>query len=422
MNNNEFTGVIIDAGHGGTDPGALGNNLTEKDLNLRAARYMYKRLQELNIPSVIIRDSDETLPKNERIEKVLDAYNNAPNTILISNHINAGGGEGAEIVYALRNDSTLAQMVLDNIGEAGQIKRKIYQRRLPENPSKDYYYIIRETGNTEPLLIEYGFIDNENDAKKLRNNLEQYVEAVVKAIADYIGYDYFPPSLQNNYYIVKAGDTLYSIARQFNTTVSNLKQANNLTSDMLTIGMQLLIPSQNETEVTTYIVKRGDTLYSISSKFNTTVNKIKELNNLDTNTLSIGQTLLIPSTLPPNIDEPTIPPIDEPNLPPIEEPSIQETEIYIVKRGDSLWSIAKNYNTTVDELIRLNNLSTINLQIGDQLLVPKQNNSENKVYIVKKGDTLWSIAKNNNISVDRLKEINSLTSNLLSVGQELLLA
>ena len=313
-------------------------------------------------------------------------------------------------------------MALDNIGEAGQIKRKIYQRRLPENPSKDYYYIIRETGNTEPLLIEYGFIDNENDAKKLRNNLEQYVEAVVKAIADYIGYDYFPPSLQNNYYIVKAGDTLYSIARQFNTTVSNLKQANNLTSDMLTIGMQLLIPSQNETEVTTYIVKRGDTLYSISSKFNTTVNKIKELNNLDTNTLSIGQTLLIPSTLPPNIDEPPIPPIDEPNLPPIEEPSIQETEIYIVKRGDSLWSIAKNYNTTVDELIRLNNLSTINLQIGDQLLVPKQNNSENKIYIVKKGDTLWSIAKNNNISVDRLKEINSLTSNLLSVGQELLLA
>lgn len=414
--------VIVDAGHGGEDPGAVGNNVLEKDLNLRAARYMYKRLQELNIPSVIIRDSDETLPKNERIEKVLDAYNNAPNTILISNHINAGGGEGAEIVYALRNDSTLAQMVLDNIGEAGQIKRKIYQRRLPENPSKDYYYIIRETGNTEPLLIEYGFIDNENDAKKLRNNLEQYVEAVVKAIADYIGYDYFPPSLQNNYYIVKAGDTLYSIARQFNTTVSNLKQANNLTSDMLTIGMQLLIPSQNETEVTTYIVKRGDTLYSISSKFNTTVNKIKELNNLDTNTLSIGQTLLIPSTLPPNIDEPTIPPIDEPNLPPIEEPSIQETEIYIVKRGDSLWSIAKNYNTTVDELIRLNNLSTINLQIGDQLLVPKQNNSENKVYIVKKGDTLWSIAKNNNISVDRLKEINSLTSNLLSVGQELLLA
>ena len=154
--------VIVDAGHGGTDPGAVGNNILEKDLNLRAAKYMYKRLQELNIPSVIIRDKDEDLPKNERIKRVLEAYNNEPNTILISNHINAGGGEGAEIVYALRNNSTLADITLQNIGEVGQLKRKVYQRRLPENPNLDYYYILRESGqNTEPILIEYGFIDCE---------------------------------------------------------------------------------------------------------------------------------------------------------------------------------------------------------------------------------------------------------------------
>ena len=85
--------VIVDAGHGGADPGAVGNNILEKDLNLRAAQYMYKRLQELNIPSEIIRDNDEDLPINERIKRVLEAYNNEPNTILISNHINAGGGD-----------------------------------------------------------------------------------------------------------------------------------------------------------------------------------------------------------------------------------------------------------------------------------------------------------------------------------------
>ena len=83
--------VIVDAGHGGADTGAVGNNILEKDLNLRAAQYMYKRLQELNIPSVIIRDKDEDLPKNERIKRVLEVNNNEPNTILISNHINAGG-------------------------------------------------------------------------------------------------------------------------------------------------------------------------------------------------------------------------------------------------------------------------------------------------------------------------------------------
>lgn len=87
-----------DTCHGGTDPGAVGNNILEKDLNLRAAKYMYKRLQELNIPSVIIRNKDEDLPKNERIKRVLEAYNNEPNTILISNHINAGGGTSFYVV------------------------------------------------------------------------------------------------------------------------------------------------------------------------------------------------------------------------------------------------------------------------------------------------------------------------------------
>lgn len=93
MNNKNNVGVIVDAGHGGSDPGALGNGLLEKDLNLRAAQYMYKRLQELGIPAVIIRDTDETLPKAPRIERALKAFNNSPNTILISNHINSGGGE-----------------------------------------------------------------------------------------------------------------------------------------------------------------------------------------------------------------------------------------------------------------------------------------------------------------------------------------
>ena len=91
MNNN--VKVIVDSGHGGIDSGAIGNGLQEKDLNLQAGNYMYKRLQELGIPSVNIREKDEYLPKEQRIKRVLEAYNNSPNTILVSNHINAGGGD-----------------------------------------------------------------------------------------------------------------------------------------------------------------------------------------------------------------------------------------------------------------------------------------------------------------------------------------
>lgn len=325
--------------------------------------------------------------------------------------MNPSGGEGAEIVYALRNEPTLATLALNNIGATGQPIRQIYQRRLPEDPSKDYYYILRETGNTEPLLVEYGFIDNKADANRLNNNIEQYAEAVVKAIAAYAGYKYTEPGSttpsnpNQNYYTVQKGDTLYSIARQFGTTVQQLKTINNLANDTITPGMKLFL-QENYPEAT-YTVSSGDTLYSIATRFNTTVQAIKSLNNLTNDTLQIGQELLIPTETTPEI--PTTP--SEPEQP-------EETEIYVVKKGDSLWLIAKNNNTTVDELIKLNNLTNINLQIGDELLIPKQ--PEPTTYTVQKGDTLWSIAKATNSTVDEIKKLNNLTNNLLTVGQQLI--
>ena len=82
--------------------------------------------------------------------------------------------------------------------------RKYYQRRLPEDPSKDYYYIIRETSPMQSLLVEYGFIDNSNDRVKLQNDLLNYVEAVVRAIAEYAGVPYTPPEGSGtNFYTVK---------------------------------------------------------------------------------------------------------------------------------------------------------------------------------------------------------------------------
>ena len=85
--------VVIDAGHGGTDPGASGNGIIEKNLTLEISNYMYERLKNLGIPVKITRTTDETLSPTERVERVLDAYGNDPNVIVVSNHINAGGGE-----------------------------------------------------------------------------------------------------------------------------------------------------------------------------------------------------------------------------------------------------------------------------------------------------------------------------------------
>ena len=402
--------IIIDPGHGGLDGGATGNNLIEKDLNLKSSLYMYDRFNELGIPVKITRDSDEYLPKTERVERVKSLYNNEPNVILISNHINAGGGEGAEVVYSLKNDSTLAQSVLNNIGEAGQIKRKVYQRRLPENPNKDYYYILRETGNLEPILIEYGFIDNINDASKLKNNLEDYAEAVVKAVAEYAGYDYVKPGeiidINKEIYIVKRGDTLYSIARDNNISVAELKKINNITNNTIYIGQELYLKNkivEEEPNVNDdiYVVKKGDTLYSISKKLNISIDTLKALNKLNTNEIYVGQQLILSN-----------------------DKNSEEYDVYTVKKGDSLWSISQKYNISVKELIELNNLNNLTLQINQKLKVPKTiiiepEENDTEIYIVEKNDTLWSISRKFNISVNELKELNNLTSNLLSIGQEL---
>ena len=408
MNNNEDRAVrkvIIDPGHGGTDSGATGNNLLEKDYNLLISKYMYDRFKQLGVPVAITRDSDTTLSPTDRVNTILNKFGNSSDVILISNHVNSGGGEGAEVIYALRNRDTLAKRILENIGAAGQETRKYYQRRLPSDTSKDYYFIHRNTGNLEPLIVEYGFIDNSKDVEFLKENYKELAEAVISAVANYIGVPYKAPNgLITNTYVVQKGDTLYSIANKLGTTVSELKKENNLTSNTLQIGEVLRIPTKEiyEEEEDVYIVQKGDTLYSIAMANNTTVDELKKANNLTSNILSTGQLLKIPSALLPE-------------------------STYIVKKGDSLYSIANKYNTTVDELKRINNLTSNILSIGQVLKLPSDKASnvekeENTIsYTVQKGDSLYSIARKYSTTIDKIKDLNNLTTNLLSIGQVLLI-
>ena len=156
---------------------------------------MYDRFNELGIPVYLTRDSDVTLNPNDRINEILSFLGNNPNVVVISNHLNAGGGDGAEVIYALRNSSYLADLILNNIGNTGQNTRRVYQRRLPSNPTKDYYYILRDTGLTEPVIVEYGFIDNEDDLSFLKNNYRELAEAVIKSVLEYKDIPYIGPDV-----------------------------------------------------------------------------------------------------------------------------------------------------------------------------------------------------------------------------------
>lgn len=166
-------------------------------------------------------------------------------------------------------------------------------------------------------------------------------------------------------YTVKSGDNLYSIAKNYNTSVDDIKTLNNLTSNLLSIGQKLRIPvnstSISPENVETYVVQSGDTLYKIANYYNMSVKELMDLNNLTSNVLSIGQVLKVKTR-----NEDQIPSgvacYGEGYVTP-------RYETYTVKRGDSLYTIARRFKTTVDDLIKLNVLNNTNLSIGQILKI-----------------------------------------------------
>ena len=388
--------IVIDPSKGGRESGVTGNGIVEKDYNLLISEYIFNRLKSLGADVKIIRTTDEYISEDDRANKILNAYGNNSKVVALSNML-GNTGSGAEIIYALRNNSNLASALAENLDDAGLTVSKYYQRRSENDTSKDYYNIQKDTGLIETIIVNYGNINNINEATNIKNEWEDYAEAVVKSLANYTNVPYYKEGESQEIYTVKKGDSLWKIANKYNTTVEKLKSANNLKTNILSVGQKLVIPSISVSPevIDTYIVQKGDSLWSIANKFNMTVSELKNLNNLTNNLLSIGQVLKI------------------------KDSSNNGKTTYTVQKGDSLWVIANKYGITTEELKNYNKLTSNLLSIGQVLKIPQGKTSTENIYTVKKGDSLWTIANRYNTTVEKIKVLNNLTSNLLSIGQQL---
>lgn len=234
-------------------------------------------------------------------------------------------------------------------------------------------------------------------------------------------------------YTVKAGDTLYKIATKYNTTPQKIIDLNYLKSTNIVPGQVLRIPETYTKEedmtmpiYTNYIVKKGDTLYSIARANNISVDTLIKDNSITNNTISIGQILKIRTPESTTTIEECI----GPDYTPPDTNTTPVLTTYTVKSGDNLYAIAKRYNTTASAIMLLNNLPNTNLSIGQKLKIPATSTvtptkpstpSSGTTYIVKSGDNLYSIARRFNTTVDAIKRKNNLTSNNLSIGQKLII-
>ena len=207
----------------------------------------------------------------------------------------------------------------------------------------------------------------------------------------------------NNTYIVKKNDNLYDIAKNNNTTVGIIKALNNLTSNILQVGQVLLLPvakveQSNVNDYLIYTIKPGDNLYNIAKNYNITLDELINFNEQGTTLLHIGSQLLIPISNNKTTNK-----------------NIQ----YIIKPGDTLYNIAKRYNTTVDEIKRVNNFNTNMLKIGDVIFLP--GTSSYKTYVIRTNDSLENIAARFNTTVEEIMRINNLLTDDVTVGQILLI-
>lgn len=244
---------------------------------------------------------------------------------------------------------------------------------------------------------------------------------------------------------VKSGDTLWDIAQKYQTSISHLKELNNLTSDIIFPNQQLKVSgdhgaksnstskstSTNSSKSTSgsYTVKAGDTLSEIAYKHNMSLNKLMELNNLDTTLIFPGDKLVVNKNARTSTSSKGSSSSSGSGS---RAPSNAST--YTVVAGDTLSGIASQFGTSVSNLKKWNNLNSDLILVGQKLNVKgaKSGGSSNSstssssnskknttVYTVKAGDSLSRISAQFGVSVSNLKQWNNLSSDLIYVGQKL---
>ena len=276
-----------------------------------------------------------------------------------------------------------------------------------------------------------------NNLKQI-NNLSSnviYVGQVLKLKQQSNSTSNQTPQSTTDTYTVQSGDTLWGIANTHDTTVNNLKQINDLTSDTIYVGQVLKLKQRSTTQQESsqpsqsnssdfYTVKAGDSLWKIAMGNDLTVSHLKQMNNLTTNTIYVGQQLRIKEGQTNSQASQSNSQTNQ---------SSQNAGMYTVKAGDTLWGIANDHDTTVNALKQNNHLSSDTIYVGQVLSLGQtastgshsqstastQSSTSDGTYTVKSGDTLWSIANANDMTVAQLKQKNDLSNDTIYVGQTL---
>ncbi|MFD2308033.1 muramidase family protein [Enterococcus termitis] len=256
----------------------------------------------------------------------------------------------------------------------------------------------------------------------------------------------------NSYYTVKSGDSLWAIANANGISITNLRQWNNLSGDIIYPGQKLIVKkgsgstnsgstggnssstgntsgSSNTGSNSYYTVKSGDSLWAIASANGTSIANLRQWNNLSGDIIYPGQKLIVKKGAGTSSGSSN----SSSNSGGSTNNSGSASGYYTVKSGDSLWAIANANGISLTNLRQWNNLSGDIIYPGQRLVVKKGSGSTNASsstsnqsssqsagsHSVKSGDTLWGLAQKYGTSVQKIKQLNGLSSDMIYIGQRL---
>ncbi|WP_277631157.1 N-acetylmuramoyl-L-alanine amidase [Atopococcus tabaci] len=214
--------LIIDAGHGGKDPGAVGFGTKEKEWTRKISIYQYARLRELGADVALTRSTDATLEPAQRTAQIKNKYD-----YCLSNHWNAFNGKarGVEAIHSIYAGKEMAEDLARAVSKAAGIpSRRVFSKK--NSTGQDWYYMHRLTGNTRTVILEYGFIDNREDhaVYSREDTFYQAAEAVVQTLCPSLGVSYVSPqSKKKQLYRVQTG--AFSKIENAEAQIRELKRA-----------------------------------------------------------------------------------------------------------------------------------------------------------------------------------------------------
>jgi membrane-bound lytic murein transglycosylase D len=227
--------------------------------------------------------------------------------------------------------------------------------------------VIAETGVAKPEIKEVKTIiaDTEMKAKPI---VEKSIIAGTKKVAAEIAKDELKPANSGVYSVVKS-DNLYLIAKEFNTTVANLKEWNNLESENIAIGDKLVVIEKKPVSLELvknkyHVVAKGEFIGQIARNYNTTINELLELNNLSSTSVQAGTKLVVGKE---NSEVAVVKITQTSKLP--TSKNYKAEKLYQVKKGDSLFSISKAFSVPIADIKKWNEMKDEKIQPGMKLKI-----------------------------------------------------